>query len=363
MIYTFRFEYSAQMMGRDTRQFYWNEMMDGRIHQGWGSSGMSLLSPAGSALTREEWVPKYLAAAEKAGWGSLTEAEASRRYTNLFRMCLIQPGDLIVVLNISESSRDGLAIVTASRSGIAGSSGCYSWERGRKKGNPFEDDFRHCVSIDPSDLNLLYVPYDPKMPDGRRAALLRTKLQPFRNCVSPIEQAHSEIVRDIEALLKRRVKPSAKKPQIVVKGRPGRPPSPAQVERGKQAEEEVLQRINQGKCYGLVFSRDRRQDGCGYDFLCKDADGHEIDVEVKGFTRNGQLFMTENELERAKKRKHRYWLIGLVDIDPNHPEQWPASALKDPARELLKKGVGILEYVCQLRANPSKVNWDHPKQV
>jgi hypothetical protein len=358
MIYTFRFEYSSQMMDRDTRQFYWNEMMDGRLHQGWGRSGMSLLSPAGSALTREEWVPKYMAAAERADWGKMTEKEASRRYTNLFHMCEIQPGDLIVVLNISDSGRNGLAIVTASRSGTAGSLKCYSWERARKNNNPFEDDFRHYVNIDPSNLNLFYVPYDPKTPDGRGAALLRAKLRPFRACVSPIEKVHTGIIRGIELLLKRRLKPAATKTRNVVKGKPGRPPSPAQLERGRQAEEEVLRRLKRGECCGLVYAGDRRPDGCGYDFLCKDREGNDIDVEVKGFTQNGQLFMTENEIERAKKRRHRYWLIGLVDTDPNHPEQWPSSTLKDPAPELLRKGVGMLEYICQLRVNPSRVKWD-----
>lgn len=117
----------------------------------------------------------------------------------------------------------------------------------------------------------------------------------------------------------------------------------------------MFARLKRGGYDGLKLVEDRREQSCGYDFLCKDARGTEIEMEVKGFAPNGQLFLSGNELQQAKSSRQRYWLIGFLD-DGTAPRLWQIRKLTNPAPQLER--IGSEETVRQLRVDASKVEWD-----
>lgn len=114
-------------------------------------------------------------------------------------------------------------------------------------------------------------------------------------------------------------------------------PTSEQRNRGLRGELELLRRLSEPEGYlRLKLTRDRRKDGCGYDFLCREADtGREIEVELKTYQEGGGVHLTLRELERARKSGERYALIGLVD-DGGHPTGWEARRLDDPYVQLAR---------------------------
>ena len=108
-------------------------------------------------------------------------------------------------------------------------------------------------------------------------------------------------------------------------------PTHEQRNRGWRGELELLRRLSEPEGYlRLKLTRDRRKDGCGYDFLCCEADnGREVEVELKTYQEGGGVHLTLRELEQARKAGARYALIGLVD-DGGHPSGWEARRLDDP---------------------------------
>lgn len=356
MIYTFRFEKAnSDRLDDEGRAFFWDEMKKGRLHQGWGIPGMSLLVATGSLASLEDWVPRYISAAKTAGWKNSTELKARTRYKLLSHMCAIRPGDLIVVPNISESGRDGLVLVRATgRNGISKADAmCYGWEGSlRRKDHPFREDYRHFVTIDP--FSIKEVRYHGGTNKG--AAHIRTELQGFRFCVWPLsEKDHPKLVRDVTALYGGKIGTPRRAKRREGRRGGGHPPNREQLARGQRAEDEMLRRLIRGGYDGLTLVEDRRLQTCGYDFLCKDASGTEIEMEVKGSALNGQLFLSENELKRAKSSKQRYWLISFLD-DGGPPRRWPTRKLTNPAPQLER--LGSLEPVWQLRVDASSVKWD-----
>lgn len=116
-----------------------------------------------------------------------------------------------------------------------------------------------------------------------------------------------------------------------------RPPSAEQQARGKRGELEMLARLQgEGGYLGLRLVRDCRNDGCGYDFLCRSVeDGSEQEVELKTFIPSGTIHLTLGELERARASGARYTLIGLID-DNGHSSGWDARRLDDPYSQLIQ---------------------------
>ena len=111
----------------------------------------------------------------------------------------------------------------------------------------------------------------------------------------------------------------------------------AQQDRGTRGEEEIKRRL-EGPAgwasYKLV--RDRRGDRCGYDFLCRAGDS-EIALEVKTFTENGTINMTQKELLVAAQMGEHYHLLGVLD-NGGSENCWPTFVLLDPLRTLLQQG-------------------------
>jgi hypothetical protein len=341
-IYTFRFERSGERDIPERRQFFWSEMWNGRLHQGWGASGMTLLNSRGALIDRDVWVPQFLAAASRFGWNDQTEQTARRNYRLLSPLTRIGDGDLLVVPNISSDDRQGIAFVRARSFNRKGK--CYSWDTTSRY--PLGNDYHHVINVDPSTIR--HVPYDAsregKLATGLRRDIVSRGLQ-ARVC----EVKEPELKREALSLYRaaRARRPGRGRSQ-------GRPPTREQVERGWMAEDEMLRRLRRNECPGLTLLEDRRQESCGYDFLCRIRNGRDIHLEVKGFAPGGRLFFTAAEMSEAQRGKGRYWLIGLLD-NAGPAKTWKAWKLVNPFPSL--EGRGHIATVRQLRINSSAVPW------
>ena len=352
MIYVFRFEHSRDRLPEEGRKRIWEELRAGKLRQGWGRSGMSLVDRAGVPLDEDDWVPRYISAAKKHGWGRQRERKARTRHRLLSHMLEIRAGDIIAVANLSETGRNGLVLVRATRrSGSVDSAECYGWDDSPR--NKLKGDYRHFITVDP--FSMQSVAYDKGIPKGRLATRIRSNVRGLRFCVFPLTgKKHNKAIRDIEDLYRGKVGlPRATKRKLARTFGGGHPPTRDQIARGQQAEDEMLKRLKRG-VYGLTFVKDCRNLNCGYDFLCREERGDEIEVETKGFATPGQLVVSENEFRRAKHSKSRYWLIGL--LDGGGTPRWNMRRLADPAAQIER--IGSIEKTWHLRLDPSQLTWD-----
>jgi hypothetical protein len=122
-----------------------------------------------------------------------------------------------------------------------------------------------------------------------------------------------------------------------------------QKQRGLRGEEEFKRRLStKGGWEGFELSKDTRNDGCGYDFLCNKG-GETVKVEIKTFTEKGYISVTNLELIEAFKSGLSYYLIGIMDT--GGPEfEWRSFILRAPADHLLRLGTFEIETRLQLGA-------------
>ena len=115
------------------------------------------------------------------------------------------------------------------------------------------------------------------------------------------------------------------------------PVTPEQEERGKRGELEIKRRLQlPGGWTGFVLLEDRRQDGCGYDYLCS-SEERKVELEVKTFTQNGQIVFTSTELQVAAISQGNYFLVGV--LDDGHPEyEWKTYIMPNPISTLISEG-------------------------
>ena len=114
-------------------------------------------------------------------------------------------------------------------------------------------------------------------------------------------------------------------------------PTPEQQHRGKIGEEEIMRRIETpGGWAGMTLIADKRDDYCGYDFLCKNGD-REVKLEVKTFLSNGRVIITTDELREAAASGTDYVLLGVLD-DGGPATGWKTMLLPNPFPVLVKSG-------------------------
>jgi hypothetical protein len=98
-LYIFRLESSAstEQLSEAGRAFLWQEIQQGRLRQGWGIRGMSLLDGSNAPLPKDQWIENFRSAAARNGWKpkDRTEAKVKLRYTLLSHMREIRSGDLL----------------------------------------------------------------------------------------------------------------------------------------------------------------------------------------------------------------------------------------------------------------------------
>lgn len=73
---------------------------------------------------------------------------------------------------------------------------------------------------------------------------------------------------------------------------------------------------------GVRLTTDRREDGCGNDFLCLMAN-REAKLEVKTFVHDGRVVVTTEELREAATSTSDYYLVGVLD-DSKPENEWPS---------------------------------------
>jgi hypothetical protein len=126
--------------------------------------------------------------------------------------------------------------------------------------------------------------------------------------------------------------------------------TPEQKKRGLEGEEEIKRRLQlPGGWGGFTLIKDRRDDGCGYDFLCE-LSGQEVMLEVKTFVPGGRIFVSTTELRVAFTAGEDYYLVGVVyeNISPN---DWSTHLLQNPASKLLINGEFVIQADLKLHAS------------
>ncbi|MFZ0890542.1 MAG: DUF3883 domain-containing protein [Candidatus Binataceae bacterium] len=314
---------------------------------------MGLLNGSGGRILRDQWIRNFQSAA--ADWKpKQTEAKAKLRYTLLSHMLEIRHGDLLLVPNITESDRRGLVLVTAVSRDRSSDAKCYEWDDSRRpKSHPLGDDRRHVVRVDPFTINAV------RYETGSLAVAIRTDLGTLQACVVPVDgKKNKGLVGNVEKLYGTPLSTAAGKKKSTLKTAPkkGHPPTADQLKRGWEGEEEMRRRLESAHGFlGLKFKLDRRNSSDGYDFLCTEGRA-EVEVEVKTFSAtDGQIFISENELQRAASSKKRYCLFGVFD-NGGPPSKWKVRTLRAPSSELNR--VGAEQIVRLLRANPHLIEWD-----
>lgn len=125
--------------------------------------------------------------------------------------------------------------------------------------------------------------------------------------------------------------------------------APEQKERGKKGEEEIKRRLElPGGWEGFTLVADKRNAGCGYDFLCSIGD-QEAKVEVKTFIKDRRIFLTTLELQEAAASNYKYYLIGMLD-DGKPPHMWSVFLIRNPIDTLLTKGEFDIQTKLQAKA-------------
>ena len=114
-------------------------------------------------------------------------------------------------------------------------------------------------------------------------------------------------------------------------------PTPRQIRLGKSGEEEIKRRLKRpGGWEGFTLIADKREEGCGYDFLCA-MGGRTVELEIKTFMSNGRVFVGDKELRVAAASQDDYYLIGVLN-DGKSEHEWVTFIICNPISILLAKG-------------------------
>lgn len=96
---------------RKTVNWLCDELKSGRLRQGWGVPGMSVLNENGGPIGKFQWEANYREAAEKA-WGPNNREPSQRRYSALAKMCHLRKGDIVVIPKLPKWGQFSIARVT-----------------------------------------------------------------------------------------------------------------------------------------------------------------------------------------------------------------------------------------------------------
>jgi hypothetical protein len=126
--------------------------------------------------------------------------------------------------------------------------------------------------------------------------------------------------------------------------------TPEQRARGLAGEEEIERRLPHSCGWeGLFFLRDTRSEACGYDYEAKHGEPL-VRLEVKTFTANGRVIVTNRELQAAAVFKGDYYLIGVQHSDSIPGSQWVTYMTPDPILRLMSLGEFVIETKLQVTA-------------
>lgn len=106
------------------------ELQAGRLRQGWGRAGMTLLNEQGDLIPQGVWEENYTTAVPE--WG-----EPGRRYEILIRMLELGEGDVVIAPNMPNDGQFTVVCV----------SGPYRFET-----PDGIDDFGHIIPVDPANI-------------------------------------------------------------------------------------------------------------------------------------------------------------------------------------------------------------------
>jgi hypothetical protein len=119
----------------DHKEWIWNEILQGRLRQGWGLSEMELPSGKHTPQKMKEWCDRYRRRGQEYWKGKISQGDAEQRYWILRQMTDIQNGDRIVVPKMPTWGSFCIAIAI----------GEYRFDQGSR--DPDDDDFRHVIPL------------------------------------------------------------------------------------------------------------------------------------------------------------------------------------------------------------------------
>ena len=127
--------------------------------------------------------------------------------------------------------------------------------------------------------------------------------------------------------------------------------TPEQQARGLAGEEEIGRRLRRSCGWEeMFFHRDTRNLACGYDYEVKRG-GRLVRLEVKTFSANGRVIVTNRELQAAAVHKADYYLIGVQHSDDMPASQWTTYMTPDPMLRLMSLGTFVVEAKLQVTAS------------
>lgn len=351
MIWVFRFEKKSNRLGEEGRAAYFQELIDGLLHQGWGWKGLSLIGANGNVVPPEVWAKKYHGGGPDVSADK--EKEAQDNHRRLRRMLEIREGDRLIVPNLTKEGRKGLVLATAMRKPgrRAGQVGeCYGFSSSVPPS--FNGDRRHYVRIDRVK-SKFFSYHDSASAKALPGAIQRAGL--WTRVDSVDAKKNHEIVQLLNRIAGEVLDATPRK--TIKKARIGLPPSPEQQERGKKGEEEIKRRFKRGEVKGLRLLADHRSKGQGYDFLCREVKRNiTVELELKTYKAlEGQIVLTPKEFQRARTKADRYYLWGLED-NGEHPRNWELSTLRAPGAEIERLAVEVFHVTHHIVAGD--VRWE-----
>ena len=127
--------------------------------------------------------------------------------------------------------------------------------------------------------------------------------------------------------------------------------TPEQQARGLAGEEEIGRRLRRSCGWEeMFFHRDTRNEACGYDYEVTRG-GRLVRLEVKTFSANGRVIVTNREMQAAAVYKADYYLIGVQHSDDIPASQWVTYMTPDPIFRLMSLGTFVVEAKLQVTAS------------
>ncbi|MYB34895.1 MAG: hypothetical protein F4X92_07200 [Gammaproteobacteria bacterium] len=125
----------------DEQEWIYNEILEGRLRQGWGAPEYSLIDGDGNIVSKQHWETTY-----QNTWG---DKPSPRRYSILCNMLQLNVEDVDIVVVPKTPDRNQFTIARVKRG--------YQFDAdGSQLGPDARGDYRHVIDIDPDSVRTFH---------------------------------------------------------------------------------------------------------------------------------------------------------------------------------------------------------------
>ncbi len=227
-----------------------SEIREGRLHQGWGCTGLRLMSVGGDPTGENTWLDEYNRVCDTIWEDPSGKIKGPTRYRILRGLLEIEEGDLVIVPKIPDWEHFT----------IARAAGSYEWEE--KIAEDRDDDHRHVVPIDPNSL-VVVGNYS-----SEQARIVLSKFRAYQSAVN--RASNSDFVNAIHWLLEN---PAGVSDLGIWKGL---------VEVGESVTQHILSRISKLGNSDIENIVKGTFEALGYEFIQRNSQseqGGDVDLE------------------------------------------------------------------------------------